>query len=128
MPQPTPQAISLYNALIDRRIHCILEAWDDHKHIDISIPWAKIDIEVDGLQHYTNSEQINSDFLRTYFSIEKDDFDTFHVPNLIIDQHVDKVADALAIVARSHLKSIKEENMNIWDRIKMMFKNTQKGN
>jgi hypothetical protein len=120
MPQPTPQAVNLYNALMGRKIHCILEAWDEHKHIDISIPWAKIDIEVDGLQHYTNPEQIKADFERSWYSTMDDDFDTFHVPNMIIDQHLDQVADALAVVARSHYKAIKEKT-SLWNRIKKLF-------
>ena len=58
MHQITPQVTSLYNALMNKGIKCELEVWDGHKHIDISIPWAKIDIEVDGLHHYSNPEQI----------------------------------------------------------------------
>jgi len=124
MPNPTPQAQSLYNALKSRQIHCILEAWDDHKHIDISIPWAKIDIEVDGLQHYTDPEQIKSDFRRSYYSTTDDDYDTFHVPNTVIEQHLDQVADALAVVARSHYKAIKEEEKenSIWYKISNIFR------
>ncbi|MCX6781588.1 MAG: hypothetical protein NTW66_00470 [Candidatus Magasanikbacteria bacterium] len=109
MSQPTPQAVSLYNALRERKIYCELEAWDEHKHIDISIPWAQIDIEIDGLQHYTNPEEIKKDFRRTYYSVHRKDYDTIHIPNYIIESHLNQVADALAAVARSHHDALKEE-------------------
>ena len=109
MHQITPQVTKLYNALMERKIKCELECYDGHKHIDISIPWAKIDIEVDGLHHYINPDQILSDFQRSYWSITRDDYDTFHVPNIIVDQHLEKVADAIAVIARSHYEAIKEE-------------------
>ena len=121
MYRVTPQVTKLYNALMDRGIKCEMEVFDGHKHIDISIPWAKIDIEVDGLYHYTDPEKIISDFKRSYWSIQRDDYDTFHVPNTIIDSHLEKVADALAEVARHHYKAIKEENAGIWGWIKNLF-------
>ena len=118
----TPQVTKLYNALIERGIKCEMEVFDGHKHIDISIPWAMIDIEVDGLQHYIDPEQIKSDFKRNYWSIQRDDYDTFHIPNTIIDSHLEKVADAIAVVARDHYKSIKEENIGIFQKIKNLFR------
>lgn len=108
MYRVTSQVVNLYNALMSKGIKCEMEVFDGHKRIDISIPWAKIDIEVDGLQHYIDAEQIKSDFKRSYWSLTRDDYDTFHVPNDIIDKHLDQVADAIAVVARSHYKSIKE--------------------
>jgi len=122
MSNPSPQAINLYKALTNRGIKCRMEAWDEHKHIDISIPWAKIDIEVDGLQHYTDPEQIKADFRRSYYSTTNDDFDTIHIPNSIIDSYLDRVANAIASVARSHYEAIKAENKSIWNRIKKIFK------
>ena len=114
MSKITPQAVSLYNALIERGIKCEMEHWDGHKHVDIFIYWAKIYIEVDGLQHYTDPEQIKADFRRSYYSIlEKDGYiDTFHVPNIVIEQHLNEVADALAKVARSFYEVMKEEKKN----------------
>lgn len=113
MSKITPQAVSLYNALLERGIKCEMEAWDGHKHVDISIYWARIYIEVDGLQHYTSPEQIKADFRRNYYSTIKEDYiDTFHVPNIIIEQHLNEVADAIASVARSHYEAIKEEKKN----------------
>ncbi len=109
MNKVSPQAIKLHQALLNRGIKCQLEYFDGYKHIDITIPWAKIDIEVNGLQHYTNPNQIMSDFQRSYWSITRDDYDTFHVPNLVVDQCLDSVADALAVVARAHYRDIQDD-------------------
>ncbi|PIT88783.1 MAG: hypothetical protein COU29_00165 [Candidatus Magasanikbacteria bacterium CG10_big_fil_rev_8_21_14_0_10_36_32] len=128
MYRVTQQVTNLYNALINRGIKCKLEDDSDgHKTVDISIPASKINIEVDGLQHYIDPEQIKADFKRSYWSIENDDYDTFHVSNIVIDNHLEQVADALAIVARSHYNAIKEEekeendSVGIWNWIKNLF-------
>lgn len=126
MRQVTPQVTNLYNALINRGIKCEIEAGDGHKHVDISIPWAKIDIEVDGLQHYVDPEQIKADFRRSYYSLTNDDFDTFHVPNIVIERQLEQVADALAVVARSHYEAIKEENNSgILNWVKNIFEKSK---
>ncbi|MDP2684979.1 MAG: hypothetical protein Q8P20_08160 [bacterium] len=117
----TPQAEKLCEALRNRKIFCKTEVWDGHKHIDISIPWAKIDIEVDGLQHYTNAKQMISDFDRSYWSVQNDNYDTFHVPNTILDSHLEQVADALANAAREKYKQIQEEENTILGRIRKFF-------
>jgi len=124
MSQPTPQAVSLYNALRERKIYCVKERWDGHKHVDISIPWAMIDVEIDGNHHYTDPEQIKRDFRRSWYSVQNKDYDTFHIPNIIIEHKLEQVADAIAIVARSHYKAIKEEenNKSIWKRMINLFK------
>lgn len=95
----TPQANLLYNALIKRGIKCETEKWDGHKHIDIAIPWAKINIEIDGTQHYTDPKQMVADYQRTYYSSRKG-FGTIRLPNFIIDQDVEIVADNIAQTAR----------------------------
>jgi len=106
MEKTTPQARALYEALQKRGIHCKLEAYDGYKHIDISIPWAKIDIEIDGLQHYLDPEQLMSDFDRARLSAQNDDFDTMHIPNIIVEQHLERIADTIAIVAREWYEAI----------------------
>ena len=96
---PTPQAQALYNALIARGIKCELEKWDGHKHIDIAIPWAKMNIEIDGIQHYLDTKQITSDYQRNYYSVKKG-FKTLRYPNFVIEKYLDSVADAIAKIAR----------------------------
>lgn len=94
----TPQAEMLYNALIKRGIKCEKEKWDGYKHIDIAITWAKINIEVDGNQHYTDPKQMIADYKRNYYSNLKG-YQTIRLPNFIIEQDLDEVADSIAQVA-----------------------------
>lgn len=95
----TPQAKALHIALESRGIKCELEKWDGYKHIDIAIPWARINIEIDGIQHYTDPKQIESDYYRSYYSVKKG-FKTIRYPNFVIDKYLDRVADGIAKVAR----------------------------
>lgn len=85
----------LYEALKARNIDVILEYNDGHKTVDLAILDAKLFIEVDGLQHFTNPDQILRDFKRSHYS-DGDDFRTFYVTNQIIERYLDQVADALA--------------------------------
>jgi len=99
MGRPTPEALSLYRALIKRKIICKLEDWDGYKTIDITIPWARMDIEIDGMQHYFNPKQMYSDSTRSYYSATKDGFYTTRIPNVAIQKDVDGVARTVADVA-----------------------------
>lgn len=99
MEKSSRQAKQLYEALKDRKIKCEKEKWDKHKHIDISIDDARIYIEVDGDYHYTSSTQIKKDLVRDYYSAEEG-FRTIHVPNRLIDDKLDEVADAIAQITR----------------------------
>lgn len=97
---PTSQAQALHDALIARGIKCELEKYDGYKHIDLAIPWARMNIEVDGSQHYLDPKQMMADDKRDYYSMCKG-FKTFRLPNLIIENRLDEVADTLAQVARN---------------------------
>jgi len=123
MGKETPQARALHRALIERGIHCQLEAYDGHKHVDISIPWAKLDIEIDGLQHYIDPRQMRADLDRSFYSRENDEFDTIHLPNIVIEHHLCEVADAIAKVAREDYSAIKksEEGFNLVSFIKSLL-------
>jgi very-short-patch-repair endonuclease len=74
------------------------EVSDGHKHIDLSIDSAKLDIEVDGLQHLTNSDQILRDMERSGYSRE-DGYETIRVHNIDITQEPVAIAKAIAEVA-----------------------------
>lgn len=87
----------LYDALKARNIDAILEYNDGHKTVDIAVLDAKLFIEVDGLQHFTNPKQIMRDFKRSHYS-DGDDFRTFYVTNQIVENYLDRVADALVEV------------------------------
>ena len=89
----------LYVALASRGIESITEYFDGHKHIDIAILPARLYIEVDGVQHLNNPEQIITDFKRDYYSNEGG-FYTLHIHNDDIKNHLNSIADAIAEVVR----------------------------
>jgi very-short-patch-repair endonuclease len=91
------QAKMLYDALCKKGVNAQLEYSDGHKTVDIAILNPRIYIEVDGIQHFTNPEQIMRDFKRYHFS-DGDDFSTFYVTNQIIDHYLDEVVNALVKV------------------------------
>lgn len=106
---PTRQAEALYNALIKKDIKCELEKWDGFKHIDIAIPWARLNIEIDGIQHYTDSKQVIADMSRTHYS-QKKGYHTHRVANFAIDKNLEGVASAIAEMARK--RYYKRNNMD----------------
>jgi very-short-patch-repair endonuclease len=93
----TPHAQLLFDALIKKGINAQPEYSDGHKHVDIAVLDAKLYIEVDGLNHFTDSEQIMRDFKRSHYS-DGDDFSTFYVTNQIIDNYLEEVVNALVKV------------------------------
>jgi len=109
MSEPTPQAEKLYNALMGKKVVCRREPFDGKKHVDIAIPGALIDIEVDGWHHWTNPEQIMADYKRSFWSLVKFWKVTLHVPNYIIDNDVESVADAISAVAKKREGEIKNK-------------------
>ncbi len=99
----TQEAKELFDKLVAEGIFAELEYWDGYKHVDIHIPLAKLYIEVDGAQHFTNPNQIASDFLRDHYS-DNSGYDTFRIPNQIVRDKMNTVVKAiLKIVSeRSH--------------------------
>ncbi len=95
----TKETKDLYNALKKRGINSILEYWDGVKHVDLCIKKARLFIEVDGLQHAINPEQIITDLKRDHYS-DDDGFSTMRIPNEVIRKHLGSIADAIAEVAR----------------------------
>lgn len=97
--EPTPQAERLHEALNKRDIHNELEFDDGHKHVDIHIPSAKLNVEVDGKYHLTDPEYLFRDLERDSYS-HSDGIDTIRIPNFYVDSHLDEIADAIAQVTR----------------------------
>ena len=58
----------LYDSLVARGVNAVLEYNDGHKTVDIAVLDAKLFIEVDGLQHFTDPTQIIRDFKRSHYS------------------------------------------------------------
>lgn len=67
----TFEAIRLYFALKKRGVPAQMEKFDGFKQIDIAIPEAKVNIEVDGKHHNYDKQQALADLKRTYYSFLK---------------------------------------------------------
>jgi very-short-patch-repair endonuclease len=104
---PTAEAESLKNAL-DRGVKVYVELHDGFKTIDLAIPRAKINVEVDGIQHLTDPKQIIADMSRGHYS-HKSGYDTMHIPNEMVRKHLDKIADALAEASK-----IREQKIHVY--------------
>ena len=96
---PTPQAKRLHEALNKRGIYNEVEFDDGYKHTDISIPWARVNIEIDGKYHLMEPEHLFRDLERDSYS-HLDGMDTIRIPNSYIDNYLDQIADSIAEVAR----------------------------
>jgi len=97
--EPTPQAKKLHDALKERGIYNELEPFDGYKHVDIHIPWAKLNLEIDGRYHLTDPEHLFRDLERDSYS-HLDGIDTIRIPNFYVESHLDEIANAIADVAR----------------------------
>lgn len=88
----TPEAFHLYLALKLRGVPAELEKYDGYKTIDIAIPEAKVNIEVDGAHHNLDNRQALADLKRTYHSFLKGYY-TLRIPNKLIHWNLDETAD-----------------------------------
>lgn len=93
--EPTKEAAELKQELVKREVKVYVELNDGYKHVDLALPDAKLNVEVDGIQHLTNPNQIVKDLARGYYS-NKLGYDTMHIPNEMIRLHLGEIADALA--------------------------------
>jgi very-short-patch-repair endonuclease len=106
----TPQAKKLSEALKRRGIKHKLEDYDGYKHVDISIPWANLNIEIDGKQHSLSAKQFYADLERGTYSAE-DGIATKRFTNEDIDRYVEQIAGAIAKVAK---KRYREESDSLF--------------
>lgn len=81
--ESTSEASKLGNLLKEYGWNIELEKWDGYKSIDISVPDARVDIEVDGSQHNISEKQALADLKRTYYSFKKDGYITLRIPNVL---------------------------------------------
>lgn len=101
----TQETIRLYFALKERGIPAQLEKYDGYKHIDIAIPEAKMNIEVDGRHHNHDAKQALSDLKRTYYSFLKG-FYTLRIPNSLVynDSILEETADYIVELLNESVK------------------------
>jgi peptide-methionine (R)-S-oxide reductase len=98
MSHSTPYAQRLKKYLQKLGLKVEEEVYDGHKHIDLSIDSAKLDIEVDGVHHLTDAQQIITDFKRSDYSRE-DGYETIHVHNVDLKHDATAIASAIAEVS-----------------------------
>jgi very-short-patch-repair endonuclease len=72
-----------------------LEKFDGFKTIDIAIPLAKINIEVDGVHHNANSQQALADLKRTYYSF-LEGYYTLRIPNSLLRSNLEETTEYIA--------------------------------
>lgn len=106
-PTPTKEALDLKKALEQKGVRVYVELDDGHKHIDLAIPRAKLNVEVDGIKHLTDPHQILADLSRGYFS-QKNGYDTMHIPNEMIHNHLNAISEALAEASK-----IREQKIHV---------------
>ena len=82
---------ALFKSLFSRGLPVELEKFDGHKTIDIACVPAKLNIEIDGIQHAFYKQAV-SDLKRTYYSLEKDYY-TLRIPNNLIKNNSEEVVD-----------------------------------
>lgn len=104
---PTTEAYALREALQKRGLKVLIELHDGFKTVDLALPKAKLNIEVDGIYHLTSAKQILSDISRGYFSSQKG-FHTIHIQNEMIHSHLEEIADALTEACK-----ITEDRLNV---------------
>ena len=104
---PTKETLALKESLEKRGVRVYVEVDDGHKHIDLAIPKAKINVEVDGIQHLTNPHQILADLNRGHYS-NKLGYNTMHIPNEMIRAHLEEISVGLAEASK-----IREKDLHI---------------
>jgi very-short-patch-repair endonuclease len=102
---PSKEASDLKAALESRDVRVLVEVHDGHKHIDLTIPKAKLNVEIDGIQHLIDPNQIVADLSRGYYS-HKNGYDTMHIPNEMVRLHKDEIANALAEASKIRERKI----------------------
>jgi hypothetical protein len=90
----TDESIALYFALKERGVPALLEKSDGFKTIDIAVPHAKVNIEVDGGHHNYSAKQAMSDLQRTLYSFKKG-YSTLRIPNSLAKYDMEKAADLI---------------------------------
>ena len=107
---PTPQEIKLFKELRHRDIPAQL-----HKHtphgitIDIAIPSAKLNIEVDGVHHNLYAKQAMNDLKRTRYAME-DGYYTLRIPNSLVRKKLHETADLIEDIYEIRMDDLHSSN------------------
>ena len=102
---PTPEAQRLSEELRKRGFYTEKEKWDGHKHIDIAITKAKINLEIDGAYHNKKADQALRDLKRTYYSLEQG-YVTVRIPNSLVRYQLEETVDIVAKILNHRIKQL----------------------
>lgn len=105
----TARQRKLYYALKKQGVPAKMELNDGYKTIDIAVPDAMINIEVDGIPHNSFGRQALSDLQRTYYSMKKGYF-TIRIPNSLIDYHFEETVDLIVGILNESREQLEEED------------------
>ena len=108
----TPEAIKLSKALKNLEVQHTLEVYDGYKHVDIAIESAELYIELDGSQHGVSSKKMLADYNRDKHS-RKAGYDTIRIPNIWVNQNVDRLANSISKLSMKRQSEIEEHEKKI---------------
>ena len=108
----TPEEQALFQELKKRGLRVQSQKWDGYKHIDLAIPDAKVNIEVDGQQHAFNPKQALADLKRTFYSFKKG-WVTLRIPNTLVKNHLQKTSDYVAKFIRESAEELEDDD-DLW--------------
>ncbi len=108
----TSEERALLQALRKRGLRVESQKWDGYKHIDLTIPDARVNIEVNGLQHGFNPKQALADLKRTYYSWKKG-WLTLRVPNVLVKNHLEETADYVVEFIKESMEELEDDD-DLW--------------
>lgn len=111
MPEPTYYAKKLVEELAKKGIKAELEYNDGHKSVDIFIPEANLEIEVDGNQHYSDPTQAFTDLMRTKHSMLKGK-ETIRVPNTLVYNNLPQTANLIEEIVKDRVSKKKTKKVS----------------
>jgi len=106
----TPEAKKLYSALRMAGVPAKLELHDGYKHIDIAVPKARVNIEVDGGHHNLNYKQALADLKRTYYSFKKGGYLTLRIPNSLIKNNFNETVDYIVKFLKESAEQMEDDD------------------
>ncbi len=98
----------MYAALKKFGVPATLEKFDGFKHIDIAIPKAKVNIEIDGGHHNFDYKQALADLKRTYYSFKRG-YVTIRVPNSLVNEKLDETAKYLVEILNESVEQLEDD-------------------
>jgi len=96
---PTKETADLADEFKKRGVKVYVELNDGFKHVDLAILKSKLNVEVDGVQHLDDPNQIITDFKRDYYS-HLDGFYTLRIHNEDLKKHLNSIAKAIEEIVK----------------------------